>query len=104
MSGPSRPDIYTVVNRYFGVNSGYLGDFSYLMHFEFYPEFRDLDIDPEHCSALAGGAQSGRTFASRDRPATGGGLECARPESCAPLSDWRAQFDERQPDAPWPAC
>lgn len=41
---------------------------------------------------------SGRTFASTDRPATGGGFECSRPESCAPLTDWRVQFDKRQRD------
>ncbi|MBK6520253.1 MAG: abortive infection family protein [Polyangiaceae bacterium] len=34
-----------------GVNGGYLGDFSYRTHFEFYPQFCDLDIDP---SALSG--------------------------------------------------
>jgi len=35
-----------IVNRYIGVSSGYLGDFSYRTHAEFYPEYCDLDIDP----------------------------------------------------------
>ncbi len=35
-----------VVNRYIGVNGGYLGDFSYRTHFDFYREFCDLDFDP----------------------------------------------------------
>ena len=35
-----------VVNRYIGVSGGYLGDFSYRTHAEFYPEYCDLDIDP----------------------------------------------------------
>lgn len=35
-----------VVNRFIGVSAGYLGDFSYRTHGEFYPEYCDLDIDP----------------------------------------------------------
>lgn len=35
-----------VVNRFIGVSGGYLGDFSYRTHEEFYPEYCDLDIDP----------------------------------------------------------
>jgi len=35
-----------VVNRYIGVSGGYLGDFSYRTHADFYPEYCDLDIDP----------------------------------------------------------
>lgn len=46
MSQLSRPEVYFLVNEYIGVNSGYLGDFSYRTHFEFYPHFCDLDIDP----------------------------------------------------------
>lgn len=42
----TRPEIYRVVNGYIGVSSGYLGDFSYKTHQEFYPYFCDLDIDP----------------------------------------------------------
>lgn len=39
-------EIMRVVNRYIGVSGGYLGDFSYGTHAEFYPEYCDLDIDP----------------------------------------------------------
>jgi len=35
-----------IVNRYIGVSGGYLGDFSYRTHEEFYTEFCDLEIDP----------------------------------------------------------
>lgn len=44
--GISRPEVYLIVNRYIGVSGGYLGDFSYQAHAEFYPEYCDLDIDP----------------------------------------------------------
>jgi hypothetical protein len=37
-------------------------------------------------------ALSGRTFASADRPSTGGGYECADTASCAPLRSWRIRF------------
>jgi len=47
MSGLSGRDIYTLVNRYIGVSGGYLGDFSYRTHYEFYREYCDLDIDPD---------------------------------------------------------
>jgi len=39
-------DIMQVVNRYIGVSGGYLGDFSYRTHADFYPEYCDLDIQP----------------------------------------------------------
>ncbi len=42
----TRPEIYMVVNTYIGVNGGYLGDFSYRTHEEFYPYFCDLSISP----------------------------------------------------------
>jgi hypothetical protein len=35
-----------IVNRWIGVSGGYLGDFSYRTHQEFYPEYCDLDYDP----------------------------------------------------------
>ena len=38
--------LYRIVNKYIGVEGGYLGDFSYRTHFEFYPEYCSLDIDP----------------------------------------------------------
>jgi hypothetical protein len=46
MSGMTRPEVNLIVNRYIGVSGGYLGDFSYRTHAEFYPEDCDLDIDP----------------------------------------------------------
>jgi hypothetical protein len=39
-------EVMKVVNRYIGVSGGYLGDFSYRTHAEFYPEYCGLDIDP----------------------------------------------------------
>ncbi|MDP1716155.1 MAG: abortive infection family protein [Anaerolineales bacterium] len=35
-----------IVNRYIGVTGGYLGDFSYRTHADFYPEYCNLDINP----------------------------------------------------------
>ncbi|WP_156815665.1 hypothetical protein [Pseudanabaena sp. PCC 6802] len=46
MAGLTSPEIMKVVNRYIGVSDGYLGDFSYRSHAEFYPEYCELDIDP----------------------------------------------------------
>ena len=40
-------EIYKLVNRYIGVNGGYLGDFSYRTHRDFYLEL-DLDIAPDN--------------------------------------------------------
>ena len=37
-----------IVNRYIGISGGYLGDFTYRSHADFYPEYCDLDIDPDH--------------------------------------------------------
>lgn len=45
-SGLTKPEIVRIVNRYIGVTGGYLGDFSYRTHADFYPEYCDLDIDP----------------------------------------------------------
>lgn len=47
MARLTRPEIYKVVNDYIGVSGGYLGDFSYRSHAEFYPYYCDLDIDLE---------------------------------------------------------
>ncbi len=38
-------DIYKLVNQYIGVSDGYLGDFSYRTHYDFYPEYCDLYFD-----------------------------------------------------------
>jgi hypothetical protein len=46
MSGMTRMEIKKLVNRYIGVSGGYLGDFSYRTHADFYVEYCDLDIDP----------------------------------------------------------
>lgn len=47
MAGLTKSQILTIVNRYIGVNGGYLGDFSYRTHADFYPEFCQIDdIDP----------------------------------------------------------
>jgi hypothetical protein len=46
MAGLTLPEIMKVVNRYIGVEGGYLGDFSYRTHADFYLEYCDLDIDP----------------------------------------------------------
>ncbi len=40
--------VMTVVNRYIGVEGGYLGDFTYRSHTEFYPEYCGIDdVFPE---------------------------------------------------------
>jgi len=44
--GLTRKDIFAVVNQYIGVEGGYLGDFSYRTHHDFYLEYCDLDINP----------------------------------------------------------
>lgn len=38
-------DILKLVNEYIGVNGGYLGDFTYRTHREFYPQFCNIEID-----------------------------------------------------------
>jgi abortive infection Abi-like protein len=42
-----KSEVHWVANEYIGVSEGYLGDFSYRTHREFYPAYCDLDIDPE---------------------------------------------------------
>jgi len=42
----SSQEIMIIVNRWIGVHGGYLGDFSYRTHAEFYPEYCNLDFDP----------------------------------------------------------
>jgi hypothetical protein len=44
--GLTSREIIRIVNRYIGVSGGYLGDFSYRTHSEFYSEYCDLDINP----------------------------------------------------------
>jgi len=43
--GITGPEVMRVVNRYIGVSGGYLGDFTYRTHGEFYLEYCDLEID-----------------------------------------------------------
>ena len=47
MEGITRREIIRLVNNYIGVTGGYLGDFTYRSHEEFYPEFCELDISPK---------------------------------------------------------
>ncbi|HEX6478511.1 MAG TPA: CHAT domain-containing protein [Ktedonobacteraceae bacterium] len=44
--GLSRKEIDRLVNFYIGVSGGYLGDFTYQTHAEFYPTYCGLDINP----------------------------------------------------------
>lgn len=46
MARMTRKDIKKLVNQYIGVSGGYLGDFSYRTHADFYVEYCDLDINP----------------------------------------------------------
>lgn len=44
----TRQHVMRLVNRYIGVSGGYLGDFSYRTHSEFYPEFCGVyDVEPD---------------------------------------------------------
>jgi len=47
MTQLTKSDVLKIINRYIGVVGGYLGDFSYRTHAEFYPEYCEInDIDP----------------------------------------------------------
>src|SRR5438045_2403484 len=46
MSGMTRIEQKQLVNRYIGVSGGYLADFSYRTHEDFYLEYCNLDINP----------------------------------------------------------
>jgi len=41
-------EVHWVVHQYIGVAEGYLGDFTYRSHREFYPAYCDVEIDTEH--------------------------------------------------------
>lgn len=45
MAGLKSSEVHWVVHSYIGVEGGYLGDFSYRTHREFYPGYCDLDIE-----------------------------------------------------------
>ncbi|OKX84268.1 abortive infection family protein [Corynebacterium glutamicum] len=48
MTGLTEQEVKQLVNRYIGVDSGYLGDFSYRTHTDFYPEYCGIyDIFPD---------------------------------------------------------
>ncbi len=47
MSGLTSQEIMIIVNRWIGVSGGYLGDFSYRTHREFYPEYCGVNYDPD---------------------------------------------------------
>ncbi len=47
MEGLRPSEIHWIVSHYIGVSGGYLGDFSYASHREFYAGYCDLNIDPE---------------------------------------------------------
>lgn len=47
MDGLRPSEIHWIVNHYIGVSGGYLGDFSYASHREFYAAYCDLKIDPD---------------------------------------------------------
>ncbi len=42
----TKPEIYKIVKGYIGVKEGYLGDFNYRSHEEFYPYYCEVDIFP----------------------------------------------------------
>jgi hypothetical protein len=65
--GLSRPEIMLLVNEYIGGEKGYLGDFSYNSHREFYPHYCSLDIDVP-ISAPRGALS--RAVLPREQPAT----------------------------------
>ena len=44
-AGVTRQEVLVLVNEWIGVRAGYLGDFTYRSHAEFYPEFCGLDLD-----------------------------------------------------------
>jgi hypothetical protein len=46
MASLTNPEIMKIVNRYIGVSGGYLGDFTYRTHGEFYRDYCELDINP----------------------------------------------------------
>lgn len=47
VDGMTKREVVRLINNYIGVDGGYLGDFSYRTHEDFFPEFCDLDISPK---------------------------------------------------------
>jgi len=58
MAGLTNAEITRLVTRYIGVHEGHLGTqfdrFSYQSHADFYPEYCDLGIDPNHRKRRSG--------------------------------------------------
>jgi hypothetical protein len=46
MVGLTNQEVKKIVNQYIGIFGGYLSNFSYRTHADFYPEYCDLEIDP----------------------------------------------------------
>lgn len=55
-------EVHLIVSEYIGVDGGYLGDFSYRTHQEFYPAFCDLDIDVAQLREERGGGTTRELF------------------------------------------
>ena len=47
MEGLRPTEIHWIISHYIGVSGGYLGDFTYPSHREFYAAYCDLTVDPE---------------------------------------------------------
>ena len=45
-AGLSKGEILRIVHNYIGVEGGYLGDFTYQSHVDFYPMYAELDLNP----------------------------------------------------------
>ena len=67
----SRMMVMKIVNKYIGVNSGYLGHFSYRLHHDFYPEHCDLDINPNDYEGTTRDRFIKIISGARDRESTG---------------------------------
>ncbi|QQR76119.1 MAG: abortive infection family protein [Holophagales bacterium] len=98
-----------MVNRYIGVAGGYLGDFSYRTHAEFYPEYCGLDIDPnalpgttrERFVTILGGASPGDQArilrGVLERFPRGSGPDTRTEELYGEISGWILQLEGASP-------
>ena len=87
-SGLTDGEITRIVNRYIGVSGGYLGDFSYRTHADFYPEYCNLDIDPNDYAGTTRerfiAILSSRSLADPRRRFSGGSSSAVRPDEGPP--------------------
>jgi hypothetical protein len=67
-AGLSNPEILRIVYRYIGVEAGYLGDFSYGSHAEFYPLYCNLDLNPFDYLREGRPGSGSSSFCRRARP------------------------------------